>query len=118
MSADRVELAEAEVVRHKAAIAAELHLLSAKARRTASSPWLMAGALAGATALAYLATGKSTNGKRDTSSGPGTWSLALQIARLLLPLIARPTGQPKRSPPPPIVPPSGAERRMLEADRK
>jgi hypothetical protein len=78
MSADQIKRAEEEVVRHKATVTTALDLLVTKARRTVGSP----------------VAGRSTN-RKHAKSTPGTWSLVLHTANLLVPLfrITRPPRQ-------------------------
>jgi hypothetical protein len=121
MRVDPVGLAEAEVMRDKLRVAGELEVLAAKARRTVRSPRFMAGALVGAVVLAYLATGRPGNKKREIGSARGTWSLVLQSAHLLVPLIGalRPRRQVARSTPMPLLQASAQPRqRALEANPK
>jgi hypothetical protein len=110
MSIGPIALAEAEVAHHKASVRAELQLLSAKARRTAGSPRFVAGALVGAIVLGYLVAGRSRNGKRAPTSAPGAWSLVLQTAHLLVPLI-RTMRPPRRVPAP-------ARTQLLQSSRE
>ena len=121
MSADPVALAEAEVACQKEAVAAELRVLSTKANRKMSSPLFVAGVFIGSIALAYVASGPSSKGKRGTRSAPGTWSLLLQTAHLLVPLIRtiRPARRLRPHPPPPDLQDSRQPARLLhEGHRK
>ena len=82
---DSIELAEAAVERDKAAVVAAFGLVSRKAEGALGSPLVLGGALLGAVLVGYLAAGRTGNKRRAT----GTWSLALQIARFLIPLVRR-----------------------------
>jgi hypothetical protein len=110
MNADRIRQAEDEVTRHKAAVAAELERLSAKARRTASSPAVLVGAGIAAVAIAYLATGRARR-TRDASRGSGRWSQLLQTAQLLVAVlqIMRPVRRAERDASWASAPPSRPE---------
>jgi hypothetical protein len=120
MNIDPIALAEAEIAHHRAAVGAELQLLSAKARRTVGSPRFVAGALVGAIVLGDLVAGRSRNGKRAPTSAPGAWSLVLQTAHLLVPLI-RTMRPPRRASAPartPRLQPSPGPQRPVETGRE
>jgi hypothetical protein len=118
MSANQIEPAEAEVARQKRAVAAELRVLSAKANKKMGSPLFMAGVFVGSVALAYVAGGRSSNGKRDTGSATGTWPLVLQTAHLLVPLVRTIRSARRLMPPPPLHDSRQPARQLLEGGRR
>ena len=86
---DSIEVAEREVATRKAVARAQYDGLAAKLRAQASSPKVIGGVLAGAIALGYLVMGGSRKQKRVvvTEKGSGTWSMVLDAARTLAPLL-------------------------------
>jgi hypothetical protein len=87
--ADSIASAEQDVAARKAMVRAQYDVLQAKLRQQASSPKVIGGVLAGAIALGYLVIGGRSKQKRVvvTEKRTGTWSMMLDTARTLAPLL-------------------------------
>ena len=87
--ADSIASAERAVAAQKAMVRAQSDALQAKLRQQASSPKVIGGVLAGAIALGYLMIGGRSKQKRVvvTEKRSGTWSMMLDTARTLAPLL-------------------------------
>lgn len=84
---DPIALAEQQVAEARTAVRAEYHSARARLNRRVGSPVFIGGFLLGGVALGYFATRRG-KAKRPIRSGtPGAWSLALDTARVLLPLL-------------------------------
>ena len=86
---DPIESAEREVAARKAMVRAQYDALQTKVREQASSPKVIGGVLVGAIALGYLMMGRGRKQKRVvvTEKRGGTWSMMLDTARTLAPLL-------------------------------
>ena len=87
--ADSIETAEQDVASRKAMARAQYDALQTKLREQASSPKVIGGVLAGAIALGYLVLGGRGKQKRVvvTEKRSGAWSMMLDTARTLVPLL-------------------------------
>ena len=86
---DSIERAEQDVAARKATLRAQYDELQTNLRGQASSPKVIGGVLAGAIALGYLMIGGRNKPKRVvvTEKRSGTWSMVLDTARTLAPLL-------------------------------
>lgn len=86
---DSIESAEREVIARKAMMRAQYDALQTKLREGASSPKVIGGVLVGAIALGYWVMRGGRKQKRVlvTEKRSGTWSMLLDTARTLAPLL-------------------------------
>ncbi len=87
MHSDPIALAEQQVVEARTAVLAEYYMARAKLNRRAGSPVFIGGVLLGAVALGYFTAHRGKAKRTIHPANPGAWSLALNTARVLLPLL-------------------------------
>lgn len=84
---DPVALAEQQVAEARTAVLAQYDLARANLKRRASSPVFIGGVMLGAAVLGYFATRRGKVKRPIRSGGTDALSLALNTARVLLPLL-------------------------------
>jgi len=84
-----IESVEREVAARKAMVRAQYDALQTKLREGASSPKVIGGVLVGAIALGYFMMSRDRKRERVvvTEKRSGTWSMMLDAARTLAPLL-------------------------------
>lgn len=97
--ADSIEFAERQVALRKQAALAEWHAVETKARKSVTSPKIIAGLLVGAVVIAYFLANRRP--KKDAGKGKpaSPWQQFMPLLQVVLPMVGAALGKKADAPP-------------------